>query len=69
MSTRGRPKKTAENDGLMPWEAVAERVGLSVKETRAIGERAMLKLKVLLLLEGIDREFIRDFRRIKENSE
>jgi hypothetical protein len=51
----------------MPWEEVARRVGLSVKETQRIGEQAMRKLRILLLLEGVTRDVVRDYRRIKEN--
>lgn len=66
---RGRPPKTPETDGLMSWEDVAERVGLSVKETRRIGERALLKLKYLLVLEGVDHEYTRRYRKMKEEEE
>jgi len=64
-----RPKKTPENSGLMPWSEVARRIGISQKQARLEGARALQKLREACEEAGLDEEFIRGLAHDRESEE
>ena len=57
----GRPPKTPETTGLMPWTEIADLMGISASQAQKIAARAMVKLRVALEEQGITQTVFRSY--------
>lgn len=57
----GRPQKTPETTGLMPWTEIADLMGISPSQARKIAARAMVKLRIALEEQGVTKTVFRSY--------